>query len=121
MGKRYCKYGILYTNRVTGNRIISCDKALAFGRIINENLDAMGSEINPFLSYEEDFRLFLATSEETGKVYLVMNPNADLQAAQSYHIGCLPLDVVLASQMENALNVIGLQLVDGVLKKIVKV
>ena len=122
MGKRtkfedIASMALLYTNRVTDNKIISYDKVMVFDRVINENLDAMGSEINPFLSYEEESRLFFTTTDETGKVYLVINPDADLKAAQSYHIGCLPLDVILASQMENALNVIGLQLVDGVLKK----
>lgn len=122
MGKRtkfedIASMALIYTNRVIGNRIISYDKVREFDEIINNNLDDMGSEINPSLFYEEESRLYFHATDENGKVYLVMDPNADIKAAQDYHIGCLPIDVVVASQMENALAVIGLQLNDGVLVK----
>ncbi len=51
---------------------------------------------------------FMATDEE-GKLYAVINPNANLKKAWDWHIGLLPVDIIKASYEENALNAIGLQ------------
>jgi len=108
---------LIYTNRALGNKMISYDKVEEFDRVINENLDLMNSEIDPLLFYNEESRLYFHATDETGKIYLVIDCNTDLKEAEHYHIGCLPLDIVLASQMDNALEVIGLELVDGKLVK----
>lgn len=108
---------LIYTNRALGNKMISYDKVEEFNRVINENLDLMNSEIDPLLFYDEESRLYFHATDETGKVYLAIDPSADLKEAEHYHIGCLPLDIVIASQMDNALEVIGIELVDGQLVK----
>ena len=122
MGKRtkfedIASMALIYTNRATGNKMISYDKVEKFDKTINENLDNMNSKINPSLFYDEESKLYFHATDENGKLYLVIDPSADIKVAQDYHIGCLPIDIVVASQMENALNIIGLQLVDGVLVK----
>ena len=122
MGKRtkfedVASMALIYTNRAFGNKMISYDKVEEFDKVINENLDNMNSEINPSLFYDEESKLYFHATDENGKLYLVIDPRADLKLAQSYHIGCLPIDVIVASQMENALSIIGLQLVDGTLVK----
>lgn len=122
MGKRtkfedIASMALIYTNRATGNKMISYDKVEKFDKIINENLDNMNSKINPSLFYDEESKLYFHANDENGKLYLVIDPSVDIKVAQDYHIGCLPIDIVVASQMENALNIIGLQLVDGVLVK----
>jgi len=108
---------LIYTNRALGNKMISYSKVEEFNKVINDNLDVMSSEVDSRLCYEEESRLYFHATDESGKVYLVIDPNSDLKEATSYHIGCLPLDIVIASQMDNALEVIGLELVDGQLVK----
>lgn len=104
---------LIYTNRALGNKMISYDKVVEFENIINNNLDEMNSPINPSLFYEEESKLYFHATDENGKVYLVIDPRADLKIAGNYHVGCLPLDIVIASQMENALDVLGIELIDG--------
>ncbi len=108
---------LIYTNRALGNKMISYDKTVEFDKVINENLDIMNSEIEILLFYNEESRIYFHATDETGKVYLVIDPNADLKKAEQYHIGCLPLDIVIASQMDNALETLGLELKDGQLIK----
>lgn len=96
--------------------MISYDKAVEFDEIINKNLDNMNSKINPYLFYDEESKLYFHATDEKGKVYLIIDNTADLEAAESYHVGCLPIDIIVASQMENALNILGLQLSDGIIK-----
>lgn len=48
-------------------------------------------------------------TDENGKLYAAIIPNADLDEAWQIHIGCLPIAVIVASQMDNALDVIGLE------------
>jgi len=52
------------------------------------------------------------------KSYFVIYPEADIEKAKSYHIGTLPLDVLIAAEKENALAVIGLKLIDGKFKQL---
>lgn len=104
---------LIYTNKATGNKMISYDKVIQFDKIINENLDEMNSIIKPFQFYEEKSELYFYATDENDKLYLVIKPDADLKKAQSYHIDYLPHDILVASQMKNALEILGLQLING--------
>ncbi len=105
---------LIYMNQATGNKIISYDKVQEFEHIINENLANMNSRDNYSFFYEESHpKLYFIATNEDGKSYLVIDPIIDLEHVQELYIGCLPLDLVVASQKENALEVIGLQLTDG--------
>lgn len=98
--------------------MISYEKVNKFDEIINQNLDEMNSKISSPLFIEDDSELYFRATDEDGKTYLVISPNADIESARSYHIGTLPIDIILAAEKDNALATIGLKLIDGKLKKI---
>lgn len=84
---------------------------MQFDQVINENLNIMNSDCGICIrcSYYDDSKLFTKMTDENGKLYAAIIPNADLDEAWQIYIGCLSLDVIVASQMDNALDVIGLE------------
>lgn len=108
---------LIYIHQSTGSQMISYDTVVEFEKVINENLDTMNKDLSCPLFYDEESKLYFCATDENGKVYLVIDPRADLERCRSYHIGCLPIEVIIASQMENALDVIGIQLIDGMMRK----
>lgn len=118
MGKRtdetdIVAMALLYRNQCDGTGILSYEKALEYDRVINANLDVMNSPCGISDREETDNRLYFTSTDANGDLFAIINPSADLDKARSWHIGCLPVDVIVASQMPNALDVIGLELVDG--------
>lgn len=118
MGKRTYESDIiamalLYRKEYVGTDMISYDKAVKFNSVINNNLDNMNANCGIGIRYEEQSRLYFIMQDENGRRLAVINPNADLKKAWEYHIGCLPIEVCIASQMDNALREIGLIIVDG--------
>ena len=98
--------------------MISYEKVKNFDDIINKNLDDFNIKISyPFLR-EETSKFYFYATDEDGKKYLVMNPEADIESARSYHIGTLPVDILVAAEKNNALAAIGLQLIDGKFRKL---
>ena len=61
---------------------------------------------------EEVSQLYFVMTDEFGNKCAVINPNANLKEAWMYHIGNLPTEVYIASEMDNALEEIGLILVE---------
>lgn len=116
MGKRTYESDIvamalLYRKEYVGSDMISYEKAVQFDQVINENLNIMNSDcgIGIGYSYYDNSKLFTKMTDENGNLYAVIIPNADLEEAWRIHIGCLPTDVIIASQMDNALGVIELE------------
>ena len=108
---------LLYRKQYVGTDMLSYDKALEFDAIINENLDNMNSKFSIGPRCEQTTELYRILQDENGNIYAVINPNTDLKKAWEWHIGCLPIDVVIAAHQENALKTIGLRSVDGKLTK----
>ena len=122
MGKRTYESDIiamalLYRKQYAGTDMLSYDKALEFDAVINENLDNMNSKFSIGPRCEQTSELYRILQDENGNVYAVINHDADLKRAWEWHIGCLPIDVVISAHQENALKTIGLRLVDGKLTK----
>lgn len=120
MGKRIMfedavNLALIYINKATGRNMISYDKASEFDRVINNNLDNMNSSVS--FSYDNESKLYFPATDENGRTYLVIDPNVDIKTIKRCTIGSLPTDVLVASQKKNALNVIGLKLVNGVIVK----
>lgn len=123
MGKRtyetdIAAMALLYRYQCDGSMMLSYDKIEKFDEVINKNLDGMNSSCGIGVRYEEEPELYFTIVDENGKKYAVMNKTADINKARSYHIGVLPTDIIIASQMPNALEIIGLKLDKGDLKKI---
>lgn len=111
--------GLLYREKYTGTQRILYDDLLEYDSVINQNLEERNPTV-PLLTkcpYYEQSKLFLITTDETQKKYAVIRPEANLEEAWNTHIGCLPLAVVIASQMPNALEKINLELVNGILRE----
>ena len=105
---------LLYLN-YTGSTMVLYDKVKEFDQVINDNLEKMNSTCGIGFRYssEEETNLYFMATDEEGNLYAVINPSADLKKAFDWHIGVLPVDVIVASQKDNALETIGLQLREG--------
>ena len=117
MGKRtyesdIAAMALLYRKKYAYTDMISYDKILSFDKVINNNLDDMESTCGISIRSESDSKLYYILSGENRESYAVINPNADLKTAWEYHIGCLPIDILIASEMDNALKEIGLIIVN---------
>ncbi len=122
MGKRTYESDIiamalLYRKQYAGTDMLSYDKALEFDAIINENLDNMNSKFSIGPRCEQTSELYRILQDENGNIYAVINHDADLKRAWEWHIGCLPIDVIIAAHQNNALETIGLIRIDGRLVK----
>ena len=90
-----------------------CDVAypilLKYQKIIEENL--IGIETIAYTRIDDlHYQFFSFVSKEQGKWYVVMKKNNHVLEDMYSHIEEIPIEVIIASQMENALASIGLQL-----------
>ncbi len=113
MGKRtyesdIAAMALFYRKEYASTDMLSYDKILNFDKVINNNLDEMGATCGIGMRCENASNLYFILTAEDGKTCAVINPNADLKMAWKYHIAYLPIDVLIASQMDNALKEIGL-------------
>lgn len=118
MGKRTYEVDILamallYRREYAKTDMILLEKAKKFDEVINYNLDNMDTECGIGIRWNKGTDLYFKATNEDGKTYIVINPDADLLKAQVFHIDCLPVEVLAASLMDNALKEIGLIRVDG--------
>ena len=118
MGKRTYESDIiamslLYRKEYVGTDMILYEKAINYDRVINSNLEEMNSSCGILIRNEEESLLYFLVQGEDKKLYAVIRPDADLKKAWSCHVGCLPTDVIVAAQMDNALSERGLIMVDG--------
>ena len=114
MGKTYVAdisaMAILYNYYCDKTGMISNDKILEFTDEINRNLKE-GNEFKVINVKEyTDITLYYTSRDEFGNNYVILDPNADIDKAKSWYIDTLPLDIIAASQQDNALDTIGLGL-----------
>ena len=117
MGKRtyetdIAAIALLYRKKYVGSDILSYDKILRFDDIINKNLDNMEATCGIGIKNEEVSQLYFIMTDEFGNKCAVINPNANLKEAWMHYIGNIPTEVYVASEMNNALEEIGLILVE---------
>lgn len=96
--------------------LISRDTLKEYHRVIEENLKVVDSKIGHIRSSDFPESIYFNSLDENGKLYSILKPDIDTEKAM-YDYYSLPLPLIIASQEENALDVLGLTLVDG---KIVK-
>ena len=114
---------LIYIYRATAGsaNMIELDKAKEYEEAINENLKKANSNIQyltpDYLVNPDDLFFFYAEDRDENGYYVLKADETSIVKRKSYIKG-LPLDVVLASQMPNALSVLGLELCDGqIIKK----
>ena len=114
---------LIYIYRATcgSANMIGLDKAKEYKKAVNENLKKANSQIH-YLSSDhlvkpDDLFFFYAEDRDENGYYVLKADEASIEKRKSYIKG-LPFDVVLASQMPNALSVLGLELCEGqIIKK----
>ena len=114
---------LIYTSRATHgfSSVITFDKADEYMHTINNNLKDMKSKVNNLTvaDYEVDpddlFFTFAADIDNKG--YYIMKTDHESYLKSKNYIMGLPLDIILASEKTNALEILGLEMIDG---KIVK-
>ena len=109
----YC-LGLLYVYQYsnTVQKMVLLDDLKNFHNCIERKLDK--DYFN--LWNDNDEQIYFASSNKNGEIYYILDPMFDYSRAQSLYIGILPVDVLIASQKENALNTLGLEKVNGVIR-----
>lgn len=113
---------LIYTYRATNGTTTMIDslKTIEYEHIINKNLKEMKSKINsltPDYQINKDELFFSYQEDINGNGYYVLMSDKESIEKRKKYIMTLPLDVVISSQKQNALEVINLELVDD---KIIK-
>ena len=109
---------IIYIYRATFGEVtmINVEQVDNFLTTINDNLKEMNSKVynlTPDYMIDPDLLFFIyGVDENKNGYYILKNDDESVHRRLSYVMG-LPLDVVIASQKDNALRCIGLEMVDG--------
>ena len=114
---------LIYTYRATNgtDTMITTEEANSFKNVINNNLETMHSKVNNLIPTDSEVDLndlfFNYTIINNQENYLLKDDPISQERRKKYIMLNIPLDVVLASQRPNALDAIGLVMIDG---KIIK-
>ena len=107
---------LLYKNKYMDNLIISYDVILDYYKVIEKNLSLIenfGNYDGNYIGNNRKTFDYLIQEDENGKKYVALNPLINKQETYDLIIGTLPLDVLVASQKDNALEVIGLKKIEN--------
>lgn len=108
-------YLSLYYLKRVGVNFISSEQVQSFFNVIQYNLKIAGCNMSStFEIFEKPF--YSVLKDEAGKTYFTFRSDIEFEAVQQMCIGSLPLEIVLASELPNALGVLGLVLNAGQLK-----
>lgn len=113
----YC-LGLLYSYLFAGKKMVLKDDLDAFYNTIEKNLENTdASDLYATIWHDDDPCIYYPSEGKNGEVYYVLYPNFDVERAKSKYIGCLSTQVLIATQKENALNCLGLQMKNGHISK----
>ena len=114
---------LIYNYRATcgSANMISTDTVIEYERVVNSNLRKMNSSVNDltpdYLVDTDKLFYFYAQDADNNGYYVLKSDDKSIEKRNRYIMG-LPLDIVIASQKENALEIIGLKLVNGRIRKL---
>lgn len=114
---------LIYVHRATDGMInmVSIEDINDFKDIINNNLEQMNTKIHnltPDYMVDPDDLFFIYGKAGNNSEYYILKDDASSIAKRKSYIMELPLDVVIASQMDNALKCIGLEKQDNEIVKV---
>jgi hypothetical protein len=58
--------------------------------------------------YDDSESIYFSSCDKEGNVFFILKPGFDKDRAMSMYVGCLPTEVLVASQRNNALASLGL-------------
>ena len=100
---------LLYRKKYADSEMIKLSSAKKFKETIESNLQSMHSEYSWCTNYKEENDLYFICRDENNILYAIIDPSANIQRATEHYIYCLPTDIIQASLMNNALEIIGLK------------
>ena len=103
-------YVYMYSHKT--RKMVSLYDLEAFYKEIEKNLKIMGSEYHGIFSTNED-SIYFISSNENGEIYYILKPTFDLKKAIKNYIDSPSINYLVASQMDNALNTLGLVKING--------
>ena len=114
---------LIYNYRATDGSatMISADSVFEYEKIVNSNLKEMNTSVNSLTHdylVDTDELFYFYTQDADNKGYYVLKVDDKSVEKRKRYIMGLPLDIVLASQKNNALELIGLRLIDGKIRKL---
>ena len=112
----YC-LGLLYSYLYAGKKMVLKDDLDAFYNTIKKNLENTDAIDLYAIWYDDEPSIYYPSEGKDGEVYYVLYPELDINRAKSKYIGCLSTQVLVATQKDNALDCLGLQLKDGYICK----
>lgn len=88
-----------------------------FYKCVNQNLEDMNNnDVFMYgLCYEQNL-IYKSSIDENGKRYYILKDDFNFERAKEKYIGIVPLDFVLAAKMPNALDKLGLTMLNGKIK-----
>lgn len=107
---------LLYRERYIGLNYIYDNQLEQFTRIVNDNLDNMKSNISYYTKSSSN-KIYYTCQDEFGFRSYRLNNMIDFHQAWINHIESLPPDITNACHMNNALNVIDLEINDNKITK----
>lgn len=110
-------YVYIYSN--TMQQMVLINDLKNFHECIEENLKTMNSTTNNIYGdgwHDDEESIYFTSNNKNGETYYILKPTFDLKRAKSLYIGCLPVDILVASQMDNALDCLGLQKTNNEIK-----
>jgi hypothetical protein len=117
MGKRVyleelTQLALLYNYKATGSQVLKMEDIGKFVCVVEENLEKMQSKV----SYKEPLKyeklIYFNTFDNEDVWYSIIKPGVDLERVEFDYAARLPSDVKKASKQSNALDVLGLKLID---------
>jgi hypothetical protein len=110
--------GLLYAYIYSGRKMVLLDDLNKFYETIENNLiDSDAMDMYASVWYDNDPSIYYPSEGKNGEVYYVLYPDFDLERAKTKYIGCISTEVLVASQKDNSLDCIGLQKVEGNIKR----
>lgn len=108
---------LIYNYEATRGMLLALDKIKEFDHIVDENLEKINSKVNRVYPQDYSKLIYFTSFDEKGNEYCILKPDFDEEQVRINYIYRVPYDVIKASKMENALDVLGLRLEDN---KIIK-
>lgn len=113
----YC-LGLLYSYLFAGKKMVLKDDLDAFYNTIEKNLENTDAfDLYATVWHDDDPCIYYPSEGKNGEIYYVLYPNFDVDRAKTKYIGCLSIEVLKATQEENALSCLGLQMKNGHISK----
>ncbi len=124
MGRVYIEditsIALLYNYEATSSisMMLPHDMIKEYAKIVELNLDEMESNFNGVYSLDNEVLIYFNTQDENGKWYSVLKSDIDIKKAR-YDYGYIrSYDLITASRMANALEVLDIELVGERMKRI---